>query len=65
MSMLQCYNKDDNKEVNIRLTGWAHPVNLTCPLPQISHPVNYLAHIKMGTTIIKYREFRPNFCKID
>ena len=40
------------REVNNRLTGWAfahlvnyfaHPVNLTCPLSKIAHPVYYLA----------------------
>ena len=48
-----------NREVNNRLTGWAFadPVNSTCPLPKIAHPVNYLAHRQMGTTIIKNRVF--------
>ena len=51
------------REVNNRLTGWAfaHPVNSTCPLPKIAHPVNYLAHRKMGTTFIRNRQFRPKF----
>ena len=50
-----------NREVNNRLIGWAiahlvnyfaHPVNKTYPLPKITHPVNYLAHRKIGTVII-------------
>ena len=52
-----------HREVNNRLTGWAfahpvnaHPVNSTCPFPKIAHPVNYLAHRKMGTTIIKNKQ---------
>ena len=54
-------------EVNNRLTGWAfahlvnkfaNPVNSTCQLPKIAHPVNYLAHRKMGSTITKNRQFR-------
>ena len=56
------------REVNNRLTFahpvnyFAHPVNLSCPLPKIAHPVNYLnAHRKMGTTIIKNQQFKPNF----
>ena len=44
------------REVNNRSTGWA---NSTCPLPKIAHPVNDLAHRKIGTTIIKNRQFRP------
>ena len=55
------------REVNNRFTGWAfahlvkfaHQVNSTCPLPKITHPVNYLAHRKMGTNFIKNRQFRP------
>ena len=51
------------REVNNRLIGWAfaHPVNSTCPLPKIAHPVNYLAHRKISTTIIRNKEFRPKF----
>ena len=29
--------------------------------PNIAHPVNDLAHRKMGTTIIKNQEFKPKF----
>ena len=55
-----------NREVNNRLTGWAfaHPVNSTCPLPKIAHPVNYPAHSKMGTMIIKHNNLDLSFCKI-
>ena len=64
-----------SRDVNNRLTGWAfahsvnyfvYPVNSTCPLPKIAHPVNYLAQRKIGTTIIKNKKFRPTFfCEID
>ena len=57
------------------LTGWAfahlvnlfaHQVNQTSPLPQIAHPVNYVAHRKKknGITIIKNRQFRLVFAKL-
>ena len=60
-----------SREVNNRLTGWAfghlvnnftHPVNQTCPLPKIAHPVNHLAHRKnIDTMIITNRQFRLKF----
>ena len=38
----------------------AHPVNLTCPLPKIAHPVYYLAH-NGHQNYLKSTQFKPQF----
>ena len=46
----------------------AHSVNQTDPLPKMPHPVNHFADAKkkLGTMIIKNRQFRPKvFWQID
>ena len=42
-----------DREVTNKSTGWAfaRPVK-TCPSLKMAHPLNYLAHRKMGTTIM-------------
>ena len=41
------------------LEVWLRP----CPLPKIAHPVNYIAHSKMGTKFIGNLDL--SFCKTD
>ena len=55
------------KEVNNRLTEcsfahlanyFAHPINPTCPLPKLAHPVNNHIHKKINNYDIANKQFR-------
>ena len=62
------WSRNGGGGVNNRLTGWHLPTqwidfpkNSSCQLPKIAYPVNYLAHWKMGTTMINNQQFKPKF----